>query len=190
MNQPEIEMLATATAQWLTDKRNEKLGGVLSESLLILPAAKHLISLGWSDVKSECHSEELFGIGATADVNYDLCACKDGTLKLLIEMKMLKKVAADQRLFKDFVKLAIPPYSVDCTRLVPIKSNLINEIVKSGKCIFHMKHESDFNITRGNETIILSIDQRKLADTMIRYEKRNMFLCRGNLRLNAPQIKR
>jgi hypothetical protein len=109
MSKTEIEQIAKATAEWLTEKKKRKqYEGLFSESHLVIPVADYLIDQGWSALRTEQHSKTLFELGEGGDVNYDLEATKDDGSKLLVEMKLQKKVS-DPRLFKDFGKLALSP---------------------------------------------------------------------------------
>ena len=56
MNKIEIEELATATAKWLSKKRQIGLGDVFSESQLTIPVVEHLIPEGWRKFKAERNS--------------------------------------------------------------------------------------------------------------------------------------
>jgi hypothetical protein len=147
MNKIEIEELATATAKWLSKKRQIGLGDVFSESQLTIPVVEHLIPKGRRKFKAERNSVNVFK-GKCSDVYYDLDEIKN-TSKLLIELK-LSKALQKQRLIKDLVKLALPPSNLGFTCLLIIsepsngssKPVLLDEIIKAGKVSFKLSESA------------------------------------------------
>lgn len=143
--------LATATANWLAERTHSGFTESLSnEALLIIPMVEYFMSPQRSkkwDLKGEWH-ELGISLAKAGDVNIDLVA-EHQAEKILLEFKYLKK-ANDQRLIKDFVKLALPK-NADYTRLLLIahsqnghnqgqsKSQLVQAITSAGgRAAFHL----------------------------------------------------
>lgn len=141
--------LASRTANWLAEKaswQSSDLQDLLTELLLIIPIIEYFKSSSkkWK-LKGEWHD-------GTSLVNIDLKA-KHLEETIFIELKFLKKVS-DQRLIKDFVKLASIK-EVGSTRLLLIahspdghvnnqsKSTLLRAIVASARQVAFRVTKSD-----------------------------------------------
>lgn len=142
--------LATATADWLAERTHSGFTeSLLNEALLIIPMVEYFMSpqrLKKWDLKGEWH-ELGISLAKAGDVNIDLVA-EHQAERILLEFKFLKKTN-DQRLIKDFVKLALPK-NATYSRLLVIahsssghiqgrsKSQLLQAIIARQKVEFHL----------------------------------------------------
>jgi hypothetical protein len=166
MNEMFATGLAEATAHWLAYKQLSGFESLLSEALLMIPVAEYLIEHGYH-VAAEQDTKRLdFGFGEPGEANYDIAA-KKGDDRLLLEMKYLKK-SEDQRIIKDFIKLALPPQDSKYERLFligyhsgkrrpanaqqtaeyseQIKSTLIEWIRTAKLCEFKVSRNADVDL--------------------------------------------
>ncbi|WP_354256697.1 hypothetical protein [Bradyrhizobium sp. F1.13.3] len=158
--------LAAASAEWLAAKVQSGFKeSLLSEALLIVPLVEYFATRATSTewcLTGEWH-ESGTSLAKAGDVNIDLVAEHEGE-KVLLEFKYLKR-ANDQRLIKDFVKLALPKnasytrlllvaHSPSCQHQGESKSALVRSLISAGrKIVFHLAQRdslpeltSDLNI--------------------------------------------
>jgi hypothetical protein len=152
--------LTKAVADWLAE-RKENWGkqheeSLMGEALLMVPVVDHLIKVEkWKTLAGEHAPYKGYGDGVDGGAaNFDLYA-GNGSHKVLIEWKYIKK-RNDQRIIKDFVKLALPGSDFSVRFMLVVnwrRSSLLGNLVgeggegEKGRATFNLTHSPCLKIT-------------------------------------------